>query len=73
MKKIVCLLCFVTLFASCAVKRTYVRDYAQQIQLVKDNFPEIYDMYRQGIVVIVNVYTYEKDGKAKVGITYHYR
>ena len=30
-------------------------------------------MYRQGIVVIVNVYTYEKDGKAKVGITYHYR
>ena len=31
------------------------------------------DMYRQGIVVIVNVYTYEKDGKAKVGITYHYR
>ena len=30
-------------------------------------------MYRQGTVVIVNVYTYEKDGKAKVGITYHYR
>lgn len=31
------------------------------------------DMYRQGIVVIVNVYTYEKDGNANVGITYHYR
>ena len=73
MKKVVCLLFFMALFASCAVKRTYVRDYAQQIQLVKDNFPEIYDMYRQGTVIIVNVYTYEKDGKARVGITYHYR
>ena len=73
MKKIVCLLFATALFSACAVKKTYVRDYTQQIQLVKENFPEIYDMYRQGTVIIVDVYTYEKDGRSRVGINYRYR
>ena len=50
--------------------RTYIRDYGKQIELVKTNFPEIYDLYRRGSVIIDDVYTYEKDGKERVGIHY---
>ena len=73
MKKIVCLLSFVTVLFSCALNRTYIQDYGQQIKLIKINFPEIYDMYCNGTVIIENVYTYEKDGKERVGVNYRYR
>lgn len=75
MKKLILLLSVVTVLTACSVvvKRTYVRDYREQIELIKTNFPEIYDLYRQGAVIIDDVYTYEKDGKGRVHIQYHYR
>lgn len=75
MKKLILLLSVVTVLTACSVvvKRTYVRDYREQIELIKTNFPEIYDLYRQGVVIIDDVYTCEKDGKERVHIQYHYR
>jgi hypothetical protein len=55
------------------MKRTYVRDYSARIELIKTNFPEIYELYCRGAVIIDDVYTYEKDGTERVGINYHYR
>ena len=48
-------------------------DYREQIRLMKANFPEIYELYRQGDVIITSVYTYEKDGQERVHIEYRYR
>lgn len=70
MKRLILLLLFFAVLTSCSVTRTY---YGKQIELVKTNFPEIYDLYRRGSVIIDDVYTYEKDGKERVGIHYHYR
>lgn len=53
--------------------RTYIEDYREKMDLVERNFPEIYQLYREGEVVIDEVYTYERDGSEKVHIDYHYR
>lgn len=53
--------------------RTYIEDYGEKMDLVERNFPEIYQLFREGEIVIDEVYTYEKDGAEKVHIEYHYR
>ncbi len=58
---------------SCALNRTYISDYTRRVELLETNFPEIYQLYCNGIVIIYDVYIYEEDGKEKVGITYKYR
>lgn len=73
MKKFVCLLSFVAILSSCVLNRTYIRDYGEQIRLVRENFPEIYDMYCDGLIIIDDVYTYDKDGTERVGVSYRYR
>lgn len=74
MKKVILLLSAIVMLSSCSVlKRTYVQDYSDQIELVRTNFPEIYELYCRGSVVIDDVYTYVKDGRERVGINYHYR
>ncbi len=67
------MLAVITILTSCSVTRTYIRDYDKQIELIKTNFPEIYDLYRRGSVIINDVYTYEKDDKERVHISYYYR
>ena len=61
------------IFISCSVKKTYIHDYSFRIELIKINFPEVYDLYRQGDVIIDNVYTYYKDGHERVHVSYRYR
>lgn len=73
MKKLIFLLLIVIGFSSCVLNRTYISDYREQIRLMKANFPEIYELYRQGDVIITSVYTYEKDGQERVHIEYRYR
>lgn len=74
MKRLILLFSVITIFSSCSViKKTHIRDYSERIELVKTNFPEIYELYRRGEVVINDVYTYEKDGHEKVHINYYYR
>ena len=60
-----------TILSSCSV--TYVRDYKEQIELIKTNFPEIYDLYCNGDIIITSVYTYKKDGSKRVHVDYRYR
>lgn len=73
MKKLVVLLLIGISFSSCVLNRTYINDYNEQISLIKENFPEIYELYRQGEVIIYSVYTYEKDGRERVHVEYSYR
>lgn len=49
MRRLILLLSVIIMLTSCSVvKRTYVRDYGERIELIKTNFPEIYDLYRRG-------------------------
>ena len=73
MKKFTYLLSLFVILSACTLQKTYIEDYGQRIQILKNHFPEIYDMYRNGTVIIDNVYTYEKDGEEKVRVSYHYR
>ena len=74
MNKLILLLSFIVVSASCStIKRTYIRDYDEQIELTKHNFSEIYNLYRRGAVIIDKVYKFEKEGKEHVGISDHYR
>ena len=73
MKKLVVLLLIGISFSYCVLNRTYINDYNEQISLIKENFPEIYELYRQGEVIIYSVYTYEKDGRERVHVEYSYR
>lgn len=61
MKRLILLFSVITIFSSCSViKKTHIRDYSERIELIKTNFPEIYELYRRGEVVINDVYTYEQ-------------
>jgi len=47
--------------------------YDEQMELLKTNFPEIYDLYRQGTVMLVDMYVYnDENRKEQVHITYRY-
>lgn len=62
--------------SSCAIaNKVIVRDYDEKMELVKINFPEIYDLYVDGKVIIDKVYTYDdkKTGTPRVNVSYHYR
>lgn len=63
---------------SCAptrINKVYITDYNDQMKCVKSHFPQIYDLYINGKVVINGVYTYteKKTGEEKVNISYYYR
>ena len=61
-----------TILSSCAV--TYIRDYRKQMRIIEDNFPEIYDLYCNGDIIINNVYIVKKkDGTETYHVNYHYR
>ncbi len=73
MKKILSLLVMAILMSSCLTNKKSIRDYDESMRLVRLHFPEIYQMYCNGAVVITDVYTFERDGKERVGISYRYR
>lgn len=55
--------------------RVVIKDYGEQMRLVKLNFPEIYNLYVNGKVEIEKVYTYDdkKTGTPRVHVSYRYR
>lgn len=65
------LLLIVIGFSSCVSHKIYISDYSEKIRIVKNSFPEIYDLYRKGEVIIESVYRDTKDGK--MHIEYYYR
>lgn len=76
MKKIVFVFVIV-LVTSCAslnqTNKVVVKDYSEQMSLLKVNFPEIYEQYKNGQVDIDEIYTYtdKKTGHQRVNIKYH--
>ncbi len=55
---------------SCATNRVYIKDYSEKIRIVKENFPEVYELYRNGNVMIEDVYINKKDFNYHVNYRY---
>ena len=77
MKKIFILILIMISALSCAparINKVYIRDYNEQMDIVRSHFPQIYNLYIQGKIVINYVYTYtdRKTGDDKVNVSYHY-
>ena len=69
--KLASLFIVIVLLASCMTNRQYISDYSSRMNIVKTMFPEIYDLYRQGDVIINSVYL-DLDTN-KYHIEYEYR
>lgn len=61
--------------ASARINKVYITDYNEQMEYVRIHFPQIYNLYTQGKVVINGVYEYteKKTGQRKVNVSYYYR
>ena len=75
MKKILFVLS-VMLVSSCASlfeDRIVIKDYNEQMSLLKENYPEIYEQYKKGIVDIDKIYTYTdtNTGERHVKVKFH--
>lgn len=60
---------------SCSItNKVIVRDYGEKMELLKINFPEIYNLYVEGKVIINEVYTYndKSTGEPRVHINYRH-
>jgi hypothetical protein len=72
-KQPILLLSIILLLSSCAVNKVHIKDYGEKMSIVRKHFPEIYDLHRQGTVIINELYEYEKDGESRYHISYRYR
>ena len=76
LKKILVILISALMLCSCAMfYRDYklVNDYSSQMELLQKNFPEVYNLYRNGDIVLDEMFEYtDKNGIPKVHISYHY-
>lgn len=69
---VLCLL--LTISTSCQKNRTRVDDYYEQMELIKIHFPEMYNLYRHGHIIIEAVHISSEDnGKEVVHLSYRYR
>ena len=80
MKRFLLILVTAFILTSCGVpkylKKDYrpVRDYSERMELLQKNFPEVYNLYRNGEVVIEDMYEYtDRNGHPQVHISYYYR
>lgn len=52
--------------------KEYITNYSEKMEVLRSNFPEIYNLYCNGKVVIDEMYYYKtKDGEPKIHIEYH--
>lgn len=73
MKKIILAL-FVALFSSCTTSIKAIKDYSERMMVLERDFPEIYHLFKNGDVIIDNVYyVTKKDGSVTSNVSYHYR
>lgn len=78
LKKILAILISALMLCSCAYMfyRDYkpVNDYSSQMELLQKKFPEVYNLYRNGDIVLDEMFEYtDENGVPKVHISYHYR
>lgn len=69
MKRILLLIIMACVLNGCAIN--YITNYSDKMRVVQRNFPEIYELYKQGDVIIVDVYYNKK--KDSYHISYRYR
>lgn len=73
LKIVVILLGCIVLYGCYPKGYVMINDYKEQIELVKVNFPEIYNMYCNGLINITEVYTYPtKNGGERVHVSYQH-
>lgn len=69
--------CMTMMYGSWAAGAEYVNqvtDYSDQMYVLKEYFPEIYDLYRNGRITNPRVYSYKpKNGTPRYHITYSMR
>lgn len=73
MKKFLTLLALTFILTSCVANKVSIKDYSERTRLMRLNFPELYELYCKGQIIVDDVYTYTKDGEEKVHISYRYR
>jgi len=77
MKKILVTILFITCISSCSneIHKTYITDYNDKMEILKTEFPEIYNLYKNGNIILGKMYTYEDtvSNKTKTHIKYRYR
>ena len=69
MKRILLLIIMACMLNGCAIN--YITNYSEKMRVVQSSFPEIYELYKQGEVIIDDVYYNEKKGSYH--ISYRYR
>ena len=48
--------------------------YAEEVETLKTGFPELYELYINGHIIVTDMYEYiNKDGETRINVTYHYR
>jgi hypothetical protein len=53
-------------------EKEYIKDYSEQMDVLRSDFPEIYNLYCNGKIVINEMYHYKtKDGKSMTHIGYY--
>ncbi len=77
MKKILFGILFSFCISSCSIgiHKTYIKDYTEQMEYLKTDFPEVYNLYINGNVIIKQMYIYKDtiSNKEKIRIKYRYR
>ena len=54
--------------------KEYIEDYSDQMDVLRSEFPEIYNLYCNGKIVINEMYHYKtKDGNSMTHLDYHMR
>ena len=54
--------------------KEYIKDYSKQMDVLRSDFPEIYNLYCNGKIVINEMYHYKtKDGEPMTHIGYYMR
>ena len=74
MKKFIFILGLLVVLVSCSTKTYTISNYSEQMEVLEEHFPEVYNLYQRGNVIIDRVYYYEKkDGRSGTRVQYHYR
>ena len=78
LKKILVILISALMLCSCAsmfyTDYKHVNDYSRQMELLQENFPEVYNLYRNGDIILNEMFVYtDENGEPRVHISYHYR
>ncbi len=78
LKKILVILIPVLMLCSCAsmfyTDYKPINDYSSQMELLQENFPEVYNLYRNGDIILNEMFTYtNENGVPRIHISYQYR